>query len=192
MFGSKPAPAPVDPHPWGAWQYGTSMEPIVYAFLALCALHAVCYVLAKQTKGTKLEQLSKDPQLAAHFVPQLVGFGFLACWGATDWLYNMPERDCCHVSTLDERWVSGQRVAAVMVALQLYELLACIPSKRLRGNAYEMVGHHVITCSLAYMAYEYGAFNYYAPAFMGMTEVSSLPVRRLIDLTRPHDNHTPP
>ena len=51
--------------------------------------------------------------------------------------------------------------------------------QRLRGtrpNSYELLGHHVTALLLAVLVYYAQAFQFYAPAFMGLPELSSLPL----------------
>jgi len=103
-------------------------EAWLVVFAALLLLHAVCYVIIKKglSKSGIFGQLKTDPKLAAHFIPQLAGFCLSASLGLTDWLYNMPAA----VSTSISSYVpQGERMACVMIAFQLYELLACIVSR---------------------------------------------------------------
>ena len=140
-------------------------------FLSLCALHTVCYIIAASS-DYRNSALSKRPHLAAHFLPQLLGFMALAYVGGGSWLMEMP---LAEVSIGDHLYV-GERVSSIMIAFQMYEIAATIPAPRLRGAAYEMVLHHCITLLLSVLAYKYQAYHYWAPCFMGLSEVSSIPL----------------
>jgi hypothetical protein len=48
--------------------------------------------------------------------------------------------------------------------------------QRLRGGAGELVGHHVVSILLSYLCYYHQAFHFYSPGFMGVAEISSLPL----------------
>lgn len=140
----------------------------------LCVLHVLCYCFARDCKGWKvLGPLSKDPMLAAHFLPQLVAFAAAVHWGARDWMFHMD-----HLSGNDigAHVPQGERIACLMIGFQLYELLACYFSPRLRGGINELVGHHVIVTLLSSLVYYLQAFQYISPSFMGMAEISSLPL----------------
>lgn len=201
-------------------------------FGILCALHAAMCLVIKVAGSAEFK---KQPHLAAHFLPQLVGFGALAWLGVTGWILNppppglnqvggyfagaparathtrahtthhdstrQPTHATCpsrhtprpplpHTHTLSvapprtahaHRFTGGENISSVMLAFQLYELAACVPCPRLRGLKYEMVVHHCITLLLAVLAYTYGAYHYFCPVFMGISEISSMPLA-LVDL----------
>jgi hypothetical protein len=154
--------------------YGVEAFAVGYA--ALLGLHALSYAVAKSSKGTWCETIGRDPHLFAHFPPQLIGFLAAVYFAAPDWIWRMPDYACGVSQPLNQYLAAGERAACIMISLQLYELTACIPSKRLRGNAYEMVGHHVVTLFLSFLAYYYNAFHYYAVMFLGIVEMSSVPL----------------
>ena len=69
------------------------MQAWIFLFLALTQLHIACYLSHKSAmigKKSRFATLKADAQLAAHFLPQLVGFVLTAYVGAGDWLYDMP------------------------------------------------------------------------------------------------------
>ena len=68
--------------------------------------------------------IAKKPHLAAHFLPQLIGFMLLAYYGGGAWLTAMPEAE----PGPGEYLYVGERIAMHMLAFQLYELVACIPA----------------------------------------------------------------
>jgi len=140
-------------------------------FRFFLAVHVVGYVvfISPAFKGSALQS---NPMLAAHFLPQLLGFAALAYYGGGAWMTEMPAQE----APIDAYLYVGERVSCIMIAFQLYELAACIPTKRLRGLMYEMVGHHAITLLLSVLAYKYQAYHYWAPCFMGMAEISSIPL----------------
>lgn len=51
----------------------------------------------------------------------------------------------------------------------------------MRGAANELIVHHIVAILLAALVYYYQAFQYQGPAFMGMAEISSLPLA-IVDL----------
>lgn len=143
-------------------------------FAFLCVLHVVCLCFARDCRGWKtLGPLSRDPMLAAHFLPQLVAFAAAVHWGARDWMFHMDDLSGDDVGAYVPQ---GERIACLMIGFQLYELLACCFSPRLRGSVNELVVHHVIVCLLSSLVYYLQAFQYISPSFMGMAEISSLPL----------------
>lgn len=96
-------------------------------FLAfLCAFHFLCYWVARDCKGTKLDALSSDPMLAAHILPQILAFAIAVYLGAGDWLLHM---DDVVNSSITQHVPQGERIACLMVGFQMYELLACAASQ---------------------------------------------------------------
>lgn len=154
-------------------------------YLALVVLHVACYQLALACRGTRLDMLSKAPQLAAHFLPQLICFALAVYWAAFDWLFRGTIPEDAMAFGIGGYLPEGERIACLMLAFQLYELSACIPdgTQRLRGTVNELVGHHVTVVILSYLVYYHQAFQYFAPVFMGVPEVSSLPLT-IVDLFR--------
>jgi len=149
----------------------TCLPTWLVLFFGLFALHMLCYAVAT-APSFKGSSLSASPHLAAHFLPQLVGFAVIAFNGGGAWFTGMPATE----PPIDVYLQHGEHVSCLMIAFQLYELAACIPAKRLRGASYEMVGHHVITLLLSTLAYNYQAYHYWAPCFMGVAEISSVPL----------------
>ena len=141
-------------------------------FLSLCVLHAVGYIFVAASSGYSNSPLSKRPHLAAHFLPQLLGFIALAYLGGGSWLMEMPSAELA----IGDYLYVGERVSCIMIAFQMYEIAATILAPRLRGAAYEMVVHHCITLLLSALAYKYQAYHYWAPCFMGLSEISSIPL----------------
>jgi len=176
-FGkSKPAPAPPSPP---ALESGNLLlfghQAWLVGFAGLLALHAACYLAARfGTKGTMLEPLGQKPMMAAHFLPQLVCFVLAAYWGGGDWVTTMPPMPAPRDMGL--YLPQGERISCLMIGFQLYELVACIPCPRLRGPINELLGHHLIVLLLSFLCYYGQAFHWYAPAFMGMAEISSIPL----------------
>lgn len=147
-------------------------EPWLVGFLSLCVLHAVGYIFVAASSGYSNSPLSKRPHLAAHFLPQLLGFIALAYLGGGSWLMEMPSAELA----IGDYLYVGERVSCIMIAFQMYEIAATILAPRLRGAAYEMVVHHCITLLLSALAYKYQAYHYWAPCFMGLSEISSIPL----------------
>jgi len=147
----------------------------VVVFLALVLLHVICYVLVTRvlSKSSRLASLKNDPQLAAHFLPQLVAFSACVYCGAGDWFFDMPDPRTTSISSYVPQ---GERIACLILGFQLYEFVMCIPCPRLRGGANELVVHHIISLVLSSLAYYKQAYLYYSPCFMGVAEISSLPL----------------
>jgi len=185
MFGRKPPPAPLPLPPLSGNLLVFGLQGWLVAFAVLSVLHAACFVLARRASGV-LEPLRKDAQLAAHFLPQLLAFAITVWYGAADWILTM--REPASPAAAAAAYVpQGDRLACFMFGFQLYELAACVPCRRLRGGVNELVGHHVISLLLSGLIYHRQAFQYYAPCYMGMAEISSVPLA-FVDLFK----HFPP
>eukprot|EP00900_Chrysochromulina_parva_P024276 jgi/Chrpa1/6482/Chrysochromulina_OHIO_Genome00001437-RA len=136
-------------------------------------LHMLSYAVVVSGAFGRDSSLSKNPHLAAHFLPQLFGFAILAYLGGGGWLHaDMPSIDPGPGAYIS----FGEQIAMHMLSFQLYEIAACIPAPRLRGKFNELIGHHIITLVLSYLAYKHQAYHYWAPCFMGMPEISSVPL----------------
>ena len=143
----------------------------IVVFLVLTALHAAGTALVK---GGVCAPLAKDPVLAGHFLPQLIGFIVFAVYGTRVWLFDaIPFDEGASVGVYFE---PGETLALLMIGFQMYELAATVASERLRGNAYEMVVHHGITLLLASLGYCFRAYLYFGAFFFGVSEVSSVPL----------------
>lgn len=160
MFGIGKKPLPPPPAPVEQLLFGLPVYQSVC--LLLCALHLVGFAVARSS-GVK------DPHLAGHFLPQLLGFIALAYQGS-DWFFMTDA-----VEDIRAYYAPGERIAATMIGFQVYELLACIPSPRLRMGGL-MIMHHTIAGGLAYFAYFYQVYHHYAIFYMGTIELSSLPL----------------
>ena len=139
----KPPTTVVPPPP----QLILGLPPWVAAFGILSGLHAIGFLVVK-AYGAKPPH--KDANLPAHFLPQLVGFIALAYQGLSLW-FTMPS----DISDLEAYYAPGEMVSATMMGFQLYELLACIPTPRLRGPGlgFEMIMHHLIAGGLGCLRY---------------------------------------
>lgn len=98
----------------------------VVLLASLLLLHAVCYILAVKCRGTMLDPLSRDPMLAAHFLPQLLAFVLSAYCGAGDWMFHMSSESGEDIGAYLPQ---GERIACIMIGFQLYELMSCYFSK---------------------------------------------------------------
>jgi len=151
---------------------------LLLTFLLL--VHGLCYALIlRLSKDSKLGVLRRDPMLAAHFLPQLFAFLLSVYSGAGDWMFRMEPT--ASGAAIGAHVPQGERIAWIMIGFQVYEFLTCCASPRLRGAANELVLHHVVAILLAVLAYYYQAFQFFCPAFMGMAEMSSLPLA-VVDL----------
>ena len=121
-------------------------------------LHMLSYAVVVSGAFGRDSSLSKNPHLAAHFLPQLFGFAILAYLGGGGWLHaDMP-----NIDPGPGAYISfGEQIAMHMLSFQLYEIAACIPAPRLRGKFNELIGHHVITLLLSYLAYKHQAYHYW-------------------------------
>ncbi len=144
-------------------------------FATLCALHALCYLyVVRSGSAFTKKHFRPKPHLAAHVLPQLLGFVVLAYHGCVFWFAHQ----LADTEPLGDFFSHGEVMGTFMTGFQLYEAVACIPpsAERLRGNAYEMLGHHVTTFYMGLLSYYYRSFHYYCPFFMGISELSSLPL----------------
>ena len=64
--------------------------------------------------------------------------------------------------------------------------------QKLRGPSYEFLMHHATALLLAVLAYYYQAFLYFAPGFMGVPELSSLPFDCMLPPSFPRRSKAPP
>ena len=107
------------------------MQAWIFLFLALTQLHIACYLSIKSAmigKKSRFATLKADAQLAAHFLPQLVGFVLTAYVGAGDWLYDMPSHTGLSIASYVPQ---GERVSCVIIGFQLYEIVALLLSPQL-------------------------------------------------------------
>jgi len=143
-------------------------------FAVLMLVHALCYLLVRALPpSSRFATLQRDAHLAAHALPQFIGFALAAWCGAGDWFFDMPPASSV---TIGSYLPQGERISSVILGFQIYELVTCIPSARLRGGAGELFGHHVVSILLSYLCYYHQAFHFYSPGFMGVAEISSLPL----------------
>jgi hypothetical protein len=125
----------------------------------LCTVHLACYCCVRLAGS---DELRSQPSLAAHVLPQLLGFAVLAHLGVTGWWISPapPGTD-----PIGGYFFGGDRISAAMVGFQLYELVACAPCPRLRGLKGEMVFHHCVTLLLAVLAHFTPAYHFFCPMY---------------------------
>jgi len=169
----KPAPPPAGPVLVSGNMQMFGFPAWIVMLGVYAGLHMLSYAVVVSGAFGRDSSLSKNPHLAAHFLPQLFGFAILAYLGGGGWLHaDMPSIDPGPGAYIS----FGEQIAMHMLSFQLYEIAACIPAPRLRGKFNELIGHHVITLLLSYLAYKHQAYHYWAPCFMGMPEISSVPL----------------
>ena len=120
------------------------MQAWIFLFLALTQLHIACYLSIKSAmigKKSRFATLKADAQLAAHFLPQLVGFVLTAYVGAGDWLYDMPSHTGLSIASYVPQ---GERVSCVIIGFQLYEIVALLLSP-VRAMPLHMRSHSLLT-----------------------------------------------
>ena len=120
------------------------MQAWIFLFLALTQLHIACYLSIKSAmigKKSRFATLKADAQLAAHFLPQLVGFVLTAYVGAGDWLYDMPSHTGLSIASYVPQ---GERVSCVIIGFQLYEIVALLLSP-VRARLLHILSHSLLT-----------------------------------------------
>jgi len=144
---------------------------------ASCAFLFILHFFALALLLLLTKQSTVQAHLGAHFVSTLVGFIALAAVGVQGWVLNPPpDMDRTRGTS-----VIGAMAVNLMVAFQTYEVILALIAPRLRGKHYEMIGHHLVTLSLAVLGGSHDYLHYYAPFFFGMSEISSVPLT-FIDL----------
>lgn len=171
-FGRKPPAINAAPPLAQLELYG--VQAWVWGYLALGLLHMAGVAWARAYGSPALK---KEPHLAAHLAPQLLGFVVIAAHGTYGWLYLTPAHDSV-ADIVGAYSPISERISCLMISFQLYELSACVPAARLRGATryQELVCHHVMALLLAALTYYYAAFTYYTPFYMALTELSSVPL----------------
>jgi hypothetical protein len=154
----KPAPPPAGPVLVSGNMQMFGFPAWIVMLGVYAGLHMLSYAVVVSGAFGRDSSLSKNPHLAAHFLPQLFGFAILAYLGGGGWLHaDMPSIDPGPGAYIS----FGEQIAMHMLSFQLYEIAACIPAPRLRGKFNELIGHHVITLLLSYLAYKHQAYHYW-------------------------------
>ena len=98
----------------------------------------------------------------------------LANYGTYLWFVAYPA-DMDRTAGYDARaeWLLG-----LMAGFQLYEFCVCFFPNcwELAGKNKEFLGHHFAAGTLAFSALQYGYMHYYGAFFMGVSELSSMPL----------------
>lgn len=113
------------------------------------------------------------PAFVAHQVCSL--FGVL---GSGYYGYHYWTTEANTVHTMQDRLFKplegGPVVTRINLAFQIYDLVTTILIPEIRKP--EMLGHHTLAIILAYYVIRYQYAHYYAIFFLGMTEISSIPL----------------
>ena len=131
------------------------------------------------------------PFFTAHRLVSALTMLYVCNEGGHVWLYPDRALRYAGISTLT-RLQTPHAVASHLSNVLLYlNIIWDIPagfmidSLRLRSNAKQMLTHHVVVVILAYLSLA-PSFQYYVPCFMGLLEVSSVPLA-LMDLCHPRN-----
>ncbi|CAM9402608.1 unnamed protein product [Pylaiella littoralis] len=140
-------------------------EPTLWYIVGLLALHVVTREVFKRYGPFK-----SDAALFAHQVCSVVCIAHCAFWGIYYWF--------AEAGTVEDR-LYGPTVGAVVIgqvnlAFQFYDLLATVFVARLCKA--EMVVHHTLATLMAYFLMRDCYVHYYAIFFLGISEVSSVPL----------------
>mmetsp|Transcript_21179 Transcript_21179/g.65127 ORF Transcript_21179/g.65127 Transcript_21179/m.65127 type:complete len:249 (-) Transcript_21179:54-800(-) len=114
--------------------------------------------------------------IAAHVVPQFVGFLAFAYMGVMAWTDGMHGRLGIASDVYAAAPAFGVAACTFQIPFQLYELACAALVKRLRGKSFEMVIHHALSLTLASMAVNKGMYFFYGTYFFGLSEFSSIPL----------------
>ena len=139
-------------------------------FGASLLLHFVFTAVASRGSGPA----ALKPHLIAHIATTFTIFVTLANYGTYLWFVAYPA-DMDRTAGYDARaeWLLG-----LMSGFQLYEFCVCLFPNcwELAGKNKEFLGHHFAAGTLAFSALQYGYMHYYGAFFMGVSELSSMPL----------------
>jgi alpha-galactosidase len=129
----------------------------------------------------------EKPLLAAHQVAVIVGSFFMAACGTHIWFFDPTFR----ATFRRERIYGGYYGPSIaltlsMMALQAFKLSAMpVTRQELKGRVWHLAHHSttVSLCMLCLLNRHYGFLMYYAPFFLGVAEISSVP-HAIMDLFR--------
>jgi len=123
---------------------------------ALCGCHALCRGLF-------------GSHLAAHAVPQFLGFAVLAACGLRAWFVDGGYLELASTPGVTHASAFGELASTLQIPFQLYELACALGVKRLRGKSFELVAHHALALLLAVLSARKGLYFYYGAYFMGVS-----------------------
>lgn len=146
-------------------------------FMVFTALHGSIWCIAR-LRGASSPVLhppnaNQAAHMASHCVVQLLGFLVLTCYGCSLWDFGLASTRSGPIRPFDS---DEYQLAQMMTGFQLYEFILSVLVPRLRGKYNELLGHHACTCMLAGLAAKSHFLLFYAPFFMGVSELSSLPL----------------
>jgi len=166
---TKPPPSPPVSVPMGVPAALMGGLPWYAAFLAL---HAVAW-FAWKTVGGPFTATKSDTHVAAHFICSMPAFAMLAAVGVYGWFFECTQPGLDHIGGY--LW-SGETAAFLMTGFQMYEVTCCVLAPKLSGKTGEHLAHHISVLILTPLAAGNEYLYYYSPFFMGVTELSSLPL----------------
>jgi len=119
--------------------------------------------------------VKRDPFLLAFELTCFVPLAYCAIVGTSAWLHDV---NVGYDTAFDRLYKpapeSARRMILVNLAFQLWDLLISYGRKEL--NSLEMLAHHALAATLCAIGLHVGFVQYYGIYFLGVTEVSSLPL----------------
>ena len=116
------------------------------------------------------------PRRRSHAIPQFLGFAVLVACGVKAWIFDGGYIDVMATPHLRAASDYGELATTLQIPFQLYELVCAVCVKRLRGKSFELVLHHALALTLALLSARKGIYYFYGAYFMGVSEISSLPL----------------
>lgn len=117
---------------------------------------------------------TSTPGFSAHQVIALAFMVYVACVGSAAW-FDPAAPPSTLLSRCADAHPVGQHLARLILGSQLlWDIPAGLLVPSLRQPA--MLAHHVIMCTLSYLALDAPAFLYYAVFYFGVVEISSVPL----------------
>lgn len=119
--------------------------------------------------------IAKDPFLLAFELTCFFPLAYCAVTGTRSWLYDLNEGFETPESRLYKPVpMSSRKMILMNAAFQLWDFLISLGRKEL--NSIEMLLHHSLAATLCLVGLHIGFGQFYGLFFMGVTEVSSLPL----------------
>jgi hypothetical protein len=137
------------------------------------------------------DKKGNDTNIAcAHQVVVLAPFVFLGIFGTQTWFFNQDYRSVSNQDKLWGNFPASVRIVEVMLAFQIWDLIATIVMSKEVPNQTQHLIHHAsstLLCLLGLLDGDHGWLMYYGPFFFGVSELSSIPLG-FMDLFRYSDD----
>jgi len=155
---------------------GITVEDVKFISNVMVFLSFTFWFLNKVVLATFAPaHVKRDPFLMSFELTCLLPLAFCAYVGTNAWLNDVTTG---YDTPFDRLYKaapeSGRRMILVNLAFQLWDFLISLNRKEL--NSPEMLAHHALAATLCAIGLHIGFVQYYGIYFLGVTEVSSLPL----------------